>query len=116
VRVRELAVASSALETLSEWLDDLACLEVLRLGHATLEEGRVGNRYERKIEGCDGLTAPTGGVLGADGDVDAASGTVHRTDRVVVGRRKKKREEKKQNTAQSLACVPTTGTEFATVC
>jgi hypothetical protein len=43
VRVRELAVASSALETLPEWLGELARLEVLRLGHATLEEVLVGN-------------------------------------------------------------------------
>jgi hypothetical protein len=38
VRVRELAVASSALETLPEWLGELSRLEVLRLGHAALEE------------------------------------------------------------------------------
>ena len=35
VRVRELVVASSALETLPEWLGELARLEVLRLGHTT---------------------------------------------------------------------------------
>ena len=35
VRVRELTVASSALKTLTEWLDELARLEVLRLGHTT---------------------------------------------------------------------------------
>jgi hypothetical protein len=57
VRVRELAVASSALKTLSEWLGELARLEVLRLGHATLVEEWVGNRLERKREGCDRLTA-----------------------------------------------------------
>ena len=44
VRVRELAVASSALETLPEWLVELACLEVLHLGHATLEYLTVGFR------------------------------------------------------------------------
>jgi hypothetical protein len=79
VRVQELAVASSALETLPEWLGELALSEVLRLGYATivqLEEVLVGNRDERKREGCnrqtvlpDGirvLTAPVGRALGAD--------------------------------------------------
>jgi hypothetical protein len=42
VRVRELAVASSALEMLPEWLGEFARLEVLRLGHTTLEEVEVG--------------------------------------------------------------------------
>jgi hypothetical protein len=64
VRVRELAVATSALETLPEWLGELARLEVLRLGHATLEEVLVGHRRERKREGCDRLTAlPDGRAL-----------------------------------------------------
>jgi hypothetical protein len=46
VRVRELAVASSALETLLGWLGELARLQVLRLGHATFEEGEVGSLTE----------------------------------------------------------------------
>jgi hypothetical protein len=41
VRVRELAVASSALEMLPEWLGELVRLEVLRLGHTTLERAKV---------------------------------------------------------------------------
>jgi hypothetical protein len=56
VHVRELAVASSALETLPEWLGELARLEVLRLGHATFLEEWVGYGWERKREGCDRLT------------------------------------------------------------
>jgi hypothetical protein len=62
VRVRELAVASSALETLPEWLGELARLEVLRLGHATLEEEWVAYRMERKRAGCDRLTALPDGI------------------------------------------------------
>jgi hypothetical protein len=62
VRVRELVVASSELETLPEWLGELARLEVLRLGHATLEEVCVGYRSEKKREGCDGLTTLPDGI------------------------------------------------------
>jgi Leucine-rich repeat (LRR) protein len=62
VRVRELAVASSALETLPEWLGELARLELLRLEHAPLEKVWVGNRWERKREGCDRLTALPDGI------------------------------------------------------
>ena len=62
LRVHQLVVTSSALETLPECLGELARLEVRRLGHTTIEELLVGNRYERKREGYDRITSLPDGI------------------------------------------------------
>jgi hypothetical protein len=62
VRVRELAVASSALETLPEWLVELTSLEVLRLGYDEADEDEDDLYDSREREGREWPTALPDGI------------------------------------------------------
>ncbi len=78
VHVRELAVASSALGALPEWLGELVRLEVLCLGHATVGVGSKEEMQTRRVRQANRAARR---ALGAEGAAHAGFGRMLRTER-----------------------------------